>query len=66
MDSLAVDLVAILALVAACLGFGALQLWIARRDPGNPGLRRGCDGLCDGERRQAPGGCASCQNPPRG
>ncbi len=39
-------LLAVLALALAAAGWGALQLWIARHDPGNPGLDRTCDGSC--------------------
>ena len=44
----AVDLIAIAALAAACAGWVVLQRWVARRDPGNPGVNRECDGGCGG------------------
>ncbi len=43
---MATEIVAVLALALACAAWVALQRWIARRDPGNPGLDRGCDGTC--------------------
>jgi hypothetical protein len=43
-----VDLIAISALAAACAGWVVLQRWVARRDPGNPGVARECDGGCGG------------------
>jgi hypothetical protein len=42
------DLAAILLLGVACGGWALLQRWIERRDPGNPGLARECDGTCRG------------------
>jgi len=42
----ATDLIAIVALAAACSGWIVLQRWVARRDPSNPGVRRECDGGC--------------------
>jgi hypothetical protein len=42
----AFDLAAVLALAAACAVWGLVQLWVARRDPGNPGVARECDGGC--------------------
>ncbi len=43
-------LIAILGLAALCGGWIALQRWIARADPGLPGIRRSCTGCtvpCD-------------------
>lgn len=46
----AVDLVAIAVLAVACAAWVVLQRWVARVDPGNPGVERECDG-----------GCGSCE-----
>lgn len=40
------ELAAVAALAALCAVWAVLQLWVARRDPGNPGVRRACDGGC--------------------
>jgi hypothetical protein len=41
---------AILGLGALCGGWILFQRWIARMDPGAPGIRRSCRGhLCDGD-----------------
>jgi hypothetical protein len=40
------ELLAILILAAAAGGWALLQRWLARVDPGNPGLARECDGSC--------------------
>jgi len=42
------EAIAILALSALCAGWVVLQRWIERHDPGNPGIRRDCDGGCAG------------------
>jgi len=40
------DLIAIGALSLLCSVWVLLQRWIERRDPGNPGVARECDGGC--------------------
>ncbi len=40
------EMLAIVALAALCAGWVVLQRWIARHDPGNPGVARECDGTC--------------------
>ena len=39
-------LLAVLGVALLAAGWGGLQVWIARRDPENPGLARSCDGAC--------------------
>ena len=42
----AAEIAAVAALGALCAVWAVLQLWITRRDPGNPGVVRECDGGC--------------------
>jgi hypothetical protein len=55
------ELAAVAALAAVCGLWVLLQRWIERSDPGNPGVKRECDGGC--------GSCAGgdrqgrCENP---
>jgi hypothetical protein len=42
----ATDWIAIAAVALGCGLWALLQIWIQRRDPGNPGVDRDCDGGC--------------------
>jgi len=47
--TLVADLTAVLACAALCAGWVFVQLWVARRDPCQPGVEGSCGGCGGGE-----------------